>query len=446
MKLRQLDKWIKGFTSALLLCGTMIHPYAITPVFAEDNNSNTSATYTSIQSGNYTFAEQSTLFLKSSYDREHADEIYSEVTSISRELGLTDNLNDLAKIRLIHDWICENVSYNYSHYRNCAGSNRICDDYNEYHTAYGTLDNRSALCQGYMLLFDVMCQVNNIEVGCVINNAHCWNTVKYNGEWYFVDTTWDDKDGSYNWLTWEKEDYVYKYFMKGYDSFYSNGSHSVAVDYATDQAVKDVYNPFAAEDIDVDTIDMSSTTSVAATGSTDTTSPPRSGWYNNGTDWYFYDSEGVLLQASSVNEAYWLYNNGKWYALDSEGKMLTSQWVRWYDSNGNCTWYYVSQSGAMVTQQWLIRDGKDVYVGQNGQMLTERFIKSVDGYYYYVDENGIMVASDWVYYKDGNAYYMNAKGRMLANQWKVIDGSLWFFNASGVGKAVSGSATVVEPD
>lgn len=66
------------------------------------------------------------------------------------------------------------------------------------HTAYGALHDGVAVCEGYacavkLMLdrFEIPC---DIQVGvCTNGGGHAWNLVKLDGEWYQLDTTWNDQ-------------------------------------------------------------------------------------------------------------------------------------------------------------------------------------------------------------------------------------------------------------
>lgn len=80
------------------------------------------------------------------------------------------------------------------------------------HEAFGAFFNHEAICVGYGKLASLMLDKLGIENSYVlgyVNNGgyHAWNQVKVDGEYYYLDTTWDDplyhKDG----------DVRYKYFL-----------------------------------------------------------------------------------------------------------------------------------------------------------------------------------------------------------------------------------------
>jgi len=120
------------------------------------------------------------------------------------------------KIELqIHDKLIKTVSYDTSVYESdMLNSNR--DDFvvDLAHTAYGVLvadssgNANSAVCDGYSLAFEYLLNKADIYSTVVIGygkegpgpaeelseNAHAWNMVCLDGDWYEVDCTWDDMD------------------------------------------------------------------------------------------------------------------------------------------------------------------------------------------------------------------------------------------------------------
>lgn len=110
-------------------------------------------------------------------------------------------LNDYDKIKYFHDTIINNCMY----------------DLNapEAHTAYGALVGGRAVCDGYMKAFQLLCEKANIasvpvygkpfavDVG---GEEHIWNKVSCGGEWFNLDTTWDDPVG-------EQQVLRYDYFL-----------------------------------------------------------------------------------------------------------------------------------------------------------------------------------------------------------------------------------------
>lgn len=89
----------------------------------------------------------------------------------------------------IHDYIVDNCEY------------KLVERELVYSSAYGALVNGSAACEGYSkaakLLFDRAGIESAVLSGMSENfdgtrGAHMWNSVKINGDFYYLDCTWDD--------------------------------------------------------------------------------------------------------------------------------------------------------------------------------------------------------------------------------------------------------------
>lgn len=63
-------------------------------------------------------------------------------------------------------------------------------------TAYGALVNGRAVCQGYALAMKLLLCYAGIESTVISGTsqgvAHAWNAVLLDGDWYYLDATWDD--------------------------------------------------------------------------------------------------------------------------------------------------------------------------------------------------------------------------------------------------------------
>jgi hypothetical protein len=117
------------------------------------------------------------------------------------------------KVKIIHDWICDNISYDTDSCFNRAGRPQ---DYG------AVLRNRTALCTGYSVLFFQLCSlagmgalvINGYSKGfgyrgfVGVSTDHAWNAVKINGKWRLVDVTWDAGHVDY------------KTFIKAYSTAY----------------------------------------------------------------------------------------------------------------------------------------------------------------------------------------------------------------------------------
>ncbi|MGN0572751.1 MAG: transglutaminase domain-containing protein [Acutalibacteraceae bacterium] len=104
----------------------------------------------------------------------------------------------------IHDYIIDNCRY------------ELVEGEYVYSSAYGALVNGEAACEGYSKATKLLLNKMGIECSVVSddpdsqngdNKPHMWNVVKINGDYYYLDCTWDDP------VTPEKTDEkIYDYF------------------------------------------------------------------------------------------------------------------------------------------------------------------------------------------------------------------------------------------
>ncbi len=107
------------------------------------------------------------------------DFVDSEVTRILGEI-ITPDMNDHQKVKAVNDYIVANVAYDETYINN---------------SAYAALAEGTTVCNGYALLAYKMLQEINVEILFVVGDAgepHGWNLVKIDGNWYHLDTTWND--------------------------------------------------------------------------------------------------------------------------------------------------------------------------------------------------------------------------------------------------------------
>lgn len=127
------------------------------------------------------------------------------------------------KVKFIHDYICQRVTY-----KNGKHS----------HSAYGSLIEKQAVCEGYAEAFALLCQKNGIDCILITGEAdngrekeyHMWNYVRMDdGKWYAVDVTWDDAGNKIR----------YTNFLVGSNTIADNNkkfsvSHTAALDVSYD--------------------------------------------------------------------------------------------------------------------------------------------------------------------------------------------------------------------
>lgn len=106
---------------------------------------------------------------------------------------------DYEKVRAIYDYITQNITYAYD-------SSGQPDSRPVKHSAYGALEEGSAVCQGYATLLYRMLLTAGIDcryiTGTSSGEGHAWNIVRLGSKYYNVDSTWDSnyKPGYYRYF------------------------------------------------------------------------------------------------------------------------------------------------------------------------------------------------------------------------------------------------------
>ncbi len=112
---------------------------------------------------------------------------------------ITPEMKDYEKEKALHDYLVNNTKYDK---RIDTGSMP-----SKSYTAYGALIDGVAVCQGYAVAMDKLLKAAGIETIIILGEArgndgyirHSWNLVKFGGEYYHLDATWNDPvmdDGS----------------------------------------------------------------------------------------------------------------------------------------------------------------------------------------------------------------------------------------------------------
>ena len=117
------------------------------------------------------------------------------------------NLSDAEKVLKINNFLAKNARYNHDSVR--RGEYIVTD-----HIAYGVLVKGIGVCESYAKAFDLMAQAAGVETiyvtgegvnpGNSKGESHAWNMVKIDGDWYNIDTTWNDQESGV----------IYDYFLK----------------------------------------------------------------------------------------------------------------------------------------------------------------------------------------------------------------------------------------
>ena len=138
---------------------------------------------------------------------------------VSRALArVTDSMNDISKVYVLHDWLCDRATYNYE--AAAAGSGGS-EAHPRSFTAYGCVAEGLGVCQSYTLALADMLDRAGVENAPLLVDAmdHAWNMVRIGGFWYNVDATWDDSGAER--ANSGSSAYVpsYSYFLQSEDKF-----------------------------------------------------------------------------------------------------------------------------------------------------------------------------------------------------------------------------------
>ena len=124
-------------------------------------------------------------------DSHVSDEILSVIDDFKDTYSINGR-SDIEKELLILMYIARNCRYNL--------------DSDRPHTAEGCLLDGEAVCDGYAKAFKIMAQECGLDAKYIQNKRHAWNMVKINGNWYHLDATYTDKDGSNLEKYWGEDD------------------------------------------------------------------------------------------------------------------------------------------------------------------------------------------------------------------------------------------------
>ena len=121
---------------------------------------------------------------------------------------IDDQMTDRQKVQAVHDWIINNTRYDNANY--LAGTLP-----KQSFEIDGVMNSGYAVCSGYAKTFDAFMDLLGIPCDYVTGYAHggrhAWNRVFIDGQYLYVDTTWDDP------VSWDGRDILcYDYFLIPY--------------------------------------------------------------------------------------------------------------------------------------------------------------------------------------------------------------------------------------
>ncbi|MBQ7969340.1 MAG: hypothetical protein IJ292_05920 [Clostridia bacterium] len=99
------------------------------------------------------------------------------------------------KVKFVHDYLIQNIEYDYDALKEINNTFRSTST-EQALSIYGALVNGKTLCGGYSESFYTLMNALDIECYYITGYAgeyHAWNYLKIDGEYYYMDVTWDDK-------------------------------------------------------------------------------------------------------------------------------------------------------------------------------------------------------------------------------------------------------------
>ena len=109
--------------------------------------------------------------------------------------NVDQNWTEKEKVKYLHDYICDNVSY----YMDFNKSGNFAN-------AYGAIVDKKASCEGYSRALEDLLLRCGIQCYSIIGDdyfpgedtpeGHMWNLVRIDGNYYHLDVTWDDQNST----------------------------------------------------------------------------------------------------------------------------------------------------------------------------------------------------------------------------------------------------------
>ncbi len=172
------------------------------------------------------------LFGYEAAEREDPATLPGKVSRLTDELAEQGYTDDYDKALWLSNWLTHNADY---------------DESMQEHHPEGVLLRGTGVCESYALAYQMLLQEAGIEslyvTGYSRGEPHAWNLVRLNGEWTYVDTTWNDPKGGgaencdYFGLTDEL-------LGRDHDWSYSNFIPPAAVGAGSNYNVRNGYLPF----------------------------------------------------------------------------------------------------------------------------------------------------------------------------------------------------------
>ena len=106
--------------------------------------------------------------------------VEEKVSALVAECSAAGCGTDYEKALWFHDWLIHNAYYDLTY---------------SYYSADSILLRGTGVCDGYSKAYQLLLRAVGISTERCTGGDHAWNYVKFDGEWYHIDPTWDDPTG-----------------------------------------------------------------------------------------------------------------------------------------------------------------------------------------------------------------------------------------------------------
>ena len=150
----------------------------------------------------YNLDSETYIYLFFNKSKDEIDEAKEKFNAVVDEIvsNAPRNASDFEIEKYINDYLIDNCEYDHE----AAENEKIIANEND---AYGALVDKKAVCEGYARAFQLLCTRLGLDCVNITGESegvgHQWNCVKIEGDWYYVDVTWNDTDGEAEYLKYD---------------------------------------------------------------------------------------------------------------------------------------------------------------------------------------------------------------------------------------------------
>ena len=128
------------------------------------------------------------------------NKVFDTISDINSKV---ESYTELKKIKYVYDYVLGNTNYAW------VVENVTPSDELDAHAISGFFNGENVVCEGYAKSLQIIynylgidnCYITGTAGDSSSSGGHAWNYVKYNNEWYFMDSTWDDSNSSVGAIT-----------------------------------------------------------------------------------------------------------------------------------------------------------------------------------------------------------------------------------------------------